>query len=60
MMPGATKFLTLADMQDFTVTYNQGENIGLIAKAGSSGIGMFVLDKTEEVTRRIPLIQTDL
>jgi hypothetical protein len=46
MMPGATKFLTLADMQDFTVTYNQGENIGLIAKDGSSGIGMFVLDKS--------------
>lgn len=46
MMPGATKFLTLAGMQEWTVTYNQGENIGLIAKDGSSGIGMFVLDKT--------------
>src|SRR5690348_2430169 len=29
-MPGATQFLTLAFMQDYTVKYNQGENIGLI------------------------------
>jgi hypothetical protein len=46
MMPGATNFLTLALMQELTVTYNQGENIGLIAKDGSSDIGMFVFDKT--------------
>ena len=48
-MPGAKDFLTLKFMQDWTVKYNQGENIGLIAEDPStkdSGIGMFVLDKT--------------
>jgi len=45
-MPGAKDFLTLAFMQDWTVKYNQGENIGLIAEDGSSGIGVFVLDET--------------
>ena len=29
-MPGATEFLTLAFVQDLTVKYNQGENIGLV------------------------------
>ena len=48
-MPGAKDFLTLKFMQDWTVKYNQGENIGLIAEDPSTkdpGIGMFVLDKT--------------
>jgi uncharacterized protein len=45
-MPGAKDFLTLAFMQDWTVKYNQGENIGLISEDKSSGIGVFVLDKT--------------
>jgi uncharacterized protein YecT (DUF1311 family) len=45
-MPGAEKFLTLSSMQDFTIKYNQGQNIGLIAEDKSGGIGMFVLDET--------------
>jgi len=47
-MPGAKDFLTLKFMQDWTVTYNQGKNIGLIAEGPStgSGIGMFILDET--------------
>ena len=45
-MPGAKDFLTLSSMQDFTIKYNQGQNIGLIAEDKSGGIGMFVLDET--------------
>jgi hypothetical protein len=49
--PGAKDFLTLKFMQDWTVTYNQGKNIGLIAEDPSTrstgpGIGMFILDET--------------
>jgi hypothetical protein len=46
-MPGATTFLTLAFLQDWTVKYNQAENIGLVAEESSSddgGIGVFFLD----------------
>ena len=50
-MPGAKDFLTLKFMQHWTVTYNQGKNIGLIAEDPSTpstglGIGMFILDET--------------
>ena len=48
-MPGAKDFLTLRVMQDWTVTYKKGKNVGLIAEdAGTGpGIGMFILDETE-------------
>ena len=49
-MPGAKDFLTLSSMQDFTIKYNQGQNIGLIAEDKSGGSGLFVLDETGEAT----------
>ena len=50
-MPRAKDFLTLKYLQHWTVTYNQGKNIGLIAEDPSTpstglGIGMFILDET--------------
>jgi hypothetical protein len=44
-MPGAKDFINLAFMQDWTVKYNQGENIGLILEAGGDP-GVFLLDRT--------------
>jgi hypothetical protein len=35
-LPGATDFMTLAFIQDFTVKYTKGENIGLIPE-GADG-----------------------
>ncbi len=43
-MPGATQFLTLSFLQDWTSKYNQGENIGLVLESGPDELGMFVLD----------------
>lgn len=43
-MPGATGFLTLSFVQEMTVTYNQGENIGLVPQDADGDVGMFVLD----------------
>jgi hypothetical protein len=45
-MPGAKDFITLAFIQDWTVTYNKGENIGLVPETGGgpTELGMFVLD----------------
>jgi len=47
-MPGAKDFITLAFVQDWTVSYNQGENIGLVPQeadgAGPEGMGMYTLD----------------
>jgi hypothetical protein len=47
-MPGATDFITLAFVQDWTVKYNQGENIGLVLEDGDgpNQLGMFLLDRT--------------
>jgi hypothetical protein len=44
-MPGAKDFLTLAFIQDWTVKYNSGENIGLVPEEdANTGLGMFFLD----------------
>lgn len=43
-LPGATDFMTLAFIQDFTVKYTEGENIGLIPE-GADG------DTPEAITR---------
>jgi len=46
-MPGAKDFLTLAFIQDWTVKYNQGENVGLVAENGGKGdLGLFIRDPT--------------
>src|SRR5262245_42996763 len=51
-MPGAKGFITLAFIQDWTVKYSQGENIGLVAEAGSGANppGMFILDDGQQAT----------
>jgi hypothetical protein len=46
-MPGATNFITLAFIQDFTVKYNEGENIGLVSEDRDGDLGVFMLDKTD-------------
>jgi hypothetical protein len=47
-MPGKTRFIDLAFLQDWTVKYNQGENIGLVPEVGGDPdeLGMFILDPT--------------
>src|SRR5262249_31117752 len=48
-MPGAKDFISLAWIQDWTVKYNQGENIALVREQGGSpkdDLGMFLLDRT--------------
>ena len=49
-MPGATTFLTLALVQDWTVKYNEGESIALVPEQSDrrdlDEVGMFLLDKT--------------
>jgi len=45
-MPGAKDFITLAFVQDFTVKYSEGENIGLVPEGADGDLGMFILDKT--------------
>jgi hypothetical protein len=45
-LPGAKDFLTLAGMQDWTVKYNEGENIGLVPEDAKGDLGMFLLDRT--------------
>jgi hypothetical protein len=45
-MPGAKDFITLAFIQDFTVKYNKGENIGLVPQDGNGDLGLFLLDPT--------------
>ena len=47
-MPGAKNFITLAFVQDWTVKYNEGENIGLVPEAsgGPGELGLFLLDRT--------------
>ena len=47
-MPGAKDFITLAFVQDWTVKYNEGENIGLVAEQGGGPdqLGVFLLDTT--------------
>ena len=43
-MPGAKDFITLAFVQDWTIKYNQGENIGLVPQDAKGDMGMFILD----------------
>jgi len=46
-MPGAKDFLTLAFIQELTIKYNQGENVGLVAEDGKGeDLGLFILDPT--------------
>lgn len=45
-MPGAKDFISLAFVQDWTIKYNEGENIGLVPEQGGGGLGMFLLDRT--------------
>ncbi|MGY4500406.1 hypothetical protein ACVWYH_004337 [Bradyrhizobium sp. GM24.11] len=45
-MPGAKDFLTLADMQDWMVKYNRGENVGLVPEDDNGLRGVFLLDET--------------
>jgi hypothetical protein len=52
-MPGATDFITLAFIQDWTVKYNDSVNIGLVPERGGGGgpgLGMFILDGIEQDT----------
>jgi Caspase domain len=46
-MPGATDFITLQFVQDWTVTYKQGENIGLVPEQGGGPkeLGIYVLEE---------------
>ncbi len=46
-LPGATDFITLAFVQDLTVKYNKGENIGLVPEDAKGDLGMFLLDQAE-------------
>jgi hypothetical protein len=43
---GATEFTTLAVVQDWTSTYNNAENIGLVPEGGGrgSGLGVYMLE----------------
>jgi hypothetical protein len=45
-MPGATEIIGLAFVQDWTVSYKQGENIGLVPKdsGGPGELGMYMLE----------------
>jgi hypothetical protein len=45
-MPGAKDFITLAFVQDWTVKYNKGENIGLVPQDAKGDMGMFILEPT--------------
>jgi hypothetical protein len=45
-MPGAKDFITLAFIQDWTIKYNQGENVGLVAENGKGDLGLFIRDPT--------------
>lgn len=45
-MPGAKDFLTLSFIQDWTMKYNQGENVGLFAEDGKGDLGLFLRDST--------------
>ena len=46
-MPGATGFINLEFIQDWTVKYNSGENIGLVPEGGGgpNELGMYLLDE---------------
>ena len=46
-LPGAKDFLTLAFIEELTIKYNQGENVGLVAEDGKGeDLGLFILDPT--------------
>ena len=60
-MPGATTFINLAFLQEWTVKYNEGENIGLVPQKGGGGgpdsLGMYLLDVTGGGYERDTIIQ---
>ena len=58
-MPGATGFISLSFVQDWTVKYNKGENIALVDKEDPSPdkLGMYVLDENPGYDRGV--ISTD-
>ena len=49
-MPGASAFLTLAFIQDFTIKYNKGKNVGLVPEqsGGPGELGLYILEATHE------------
>ena len=59
-MNGAKGFMTLSFIQDWTATYNSGENIGLVATDASKAnvLGVFLLDTTGVISKT-SLFQTD-
>jgi hypothetical protein len=45
-MPGGKVAITLAELQDWTIKYNKGENVGLVPQDDNGDIGIFILDPT--------------
>lgn len=45
-LPGAKSYIDLALIQNWTVTYNKGENVGLVPEDNSSGfrLGLYMLE----------------
>jgi hypothetical protein len=43
-LPGAKTFIDLAWLQDWTISYKEGENVALIPEDQSGGIGMYTVD----------------
>jgi hypothetical protein len=48
--PGATKVATLKFFQDFSVTYNDQENVALVPSDGP--FGMYTLDSWRKMERK--------
>ena len=47
-MPGATNFINLAFIQDWTAAYTTGENVGLVGDRGAADLGIFLLNSTQQ------------
>jgi len=58
-VPGAKDFITLTFVQDWTVKYNEGENVGLVPEesGGPDSLGMYLLDTTGGGYERDTIIQ---
>lgn len=50
-MPGATDYVDLSFIQDWTVTYNQAENVGLVPQDSTThgALGIYMLDSWNAV-----------
>lgn len=64
-MPGAKDFITLAFIQDWTVKYAQGENIGLVLETGQplpGELGLFILRREAATngTRSSPMARLSM